>query len=66
VFLRTSEEAAMERNSKFTYSEPSARIDDIDTSFDSDQGYHKVVVSGSGFDSKTKLIIDGIEQTLLS
>jgi hypothetical protein len=68
VFLKTSEEAATPNDDdiNFTYANPSAEVTDIQVEFDSTQFKHRVVVTGTGFDSSIELLVDGFQQTLES
>lgn len=63
VFLKTSEEAATPNGDdiQFTYATPTTEITDIQVSFDDSTFSHKVVVTGTGFDSTTQLFVDGFE-----
>jgi len=68
VFLKTSEEAATPNNDDimFTYATPTAEVTDVQVEFDSTQFRHRVVVTGTGFDSTIDLWVDGFQQTLES
>lgn len=66
VFLKTSEEAGTPNGDDimFTYVEPSANVTDVQVEFSDFDFSHKVIVTGTGFDSQMSLMIDGYEQSL--
>jgi hypothetical protein len=66
VFLKTSEEAATPNGEDiiFTYAYPTAELADLEVTFDANTFSHKVIVSGTGFDNSTQLIIDEVDQVL--
>jgi hypothetical protein len=62
VFLKTSEEAQSQDDILFTYVAPTATVTDIAASFNTDSATYQVIVSGTGLDATTELVIDGITQ----
>lgn len=70
VFLRTSEEAASDVASTFSYATPSATITGMSNEFDASLNAQIFSISGSGFPSgdntAVSLHIDGLEQETVS
>jgi hypothetical protein len=68
VFLKTSEEAQTlsGEDIMFEYRTPSCEVTMYEVIFDDADFKHKIVLSGSGFDDTTELVIDGYQQTLQS
>lgn len=64
VFLKTSEEAVCggAGGCYFTYVTPTTSVLDVTTAFDSVSQSHVATVTGTGFDSTIRLVLDGKEQ----
>jgi len=66
VFLKTSEEAASEQSILFNFVAPKAEVLDIRAEFDTTTLSYQVFVDGTLLDESVQLVIDGLEQELVS